>query len=476
MQQVLEQADSEAKLKGALSAKHIVGMVMAAAAPLTVVGGNIPLAFGLGNGVGAPFGFVIASWVLLVFAVGFVSLTPFVKEAGAFYAYIRLGLGQKMGMGAAYIALVTYTAIQAGIYGYIGWAINDLVVSYGANPHPWWLYSILTIAVVAFFGYRNIDLSSKVLGISLVLEIAVVLILNASVLYQGGAEGINLQSFEPRYALSSGLSLAVLFALTGFIGFESAAIYRDEAIDPERTIPRATYWSVIIIGLFYTFSAWSMVIAAGPTQLLSIVDQTLHGSGNMLLDLARQYTGVTFSHVIQLLLINSLFACVLSFHNILVRYQYTLAGQGDLSQVLVKIHPRYHSPYQSSVIQTCIAIMVIILCAFFALDPLTQVFAYMAGISTVGCVTLMVLTSIAVYRYFSLHQDQQHGQRMQKQWAPLLAVFLLGLCLTMILKNFPTLTGGSLLICMILALIVPISFGIGVWRQRQLERRVEKTT
>ncbi len=472
MQQVSEVAQSEAKLKGALSAKHIVGMVMAAAAPLTVVGGNIPLAFGLGNGVGAPFGFVITSMVLLIFAIGFVSMTPFVKEAGAFYSYICLGLGQKIGMGAAYIALLTYTAIQAGIYGYIGWAINDLVVSYGGSPHPWWVYSLLTIAVVAFFGYRNIDLSSKVLGISLILEIAVVLILNSAILYQGGAEGVNLQSFEPSYALSGGLSLAILFALTGFIGFESAAIYRDEAIDPERTIPRATYWSVIIIGVFYTFSAWSLVIAAGPTQLLNVVNQTLHGSGNMLLDLARQYTGATFSHVIQILLINSLFACVLSFHNILVRYQYALAHQGDLSPILVKIHPRYHSPYQSSVIQTCIAVMVIMICAFFALDPLTQVFGYMAGISTVGCVALMVLTSIAVYRYFSKNQ-QHHVSRLQTHWAPLLAALLLGLCLSMILINFPTLTGGSLWVCMLLALIVPMFFLIGVFRQSQL---IQKTT
>ncbi|TCM69931.1 amino acid/polyamine/organocation transporter (APC superfamily) [Acinetobacter calcoaceticus] len=466
----MDQPTQKEKLTGSLGPMHIVGMVMAAAAPLTVVGGNIPLAMGLGNGIGAPFAFLVASLVLLVFAIGFVSMTPYVKEAGAFYSYIRLGIGQNIAKGTAYVALLTYTAIQAGIYGFIGWAINDLIVTYGGNAHPWWLYSILTIAVVALFGYRNIALSSKVLGISLILEIAVMLILNTSILLQGGAAGIHFESFEFKYAFAPGLSLAILFALTGFIGFESAAIYRDEARDPERTIPKATYWSVLIIGLFYTFSAWAMVIGVGSTQLLNVVNQTLHGSGNMLLDLSQTYNGNVFRIIIQFLLINSLFACVLSFHNILVRYQYTLAQHGDFSQVLVTLHPKYRSPANSSVMQTCIAIAVILICAFYQMEPLTQVFGYMAGVSTIGCMMLMLLTSIAAYVYFYQHPHLRIQKKFKTQVAPALAMLLLGLCLLMILFNFKTLTGGSLLVCLILALVAPLFFVIGLIRQRQVSK------
>ena len=58
------------RLSGRLGPVGIVFMVVAAAAPLTVIGGNMPLAMGLGNGAGAPVGFLIASLVLLVFSVG----------------------------------------------------------------------------------------------------------------------------------------------------------------------------------------------------------------------------------------------------------------------------------------------------------------------------------------------------------------------------------------------------------------------
>ena len=53
------------RLTGQLGPVGIVFMVVAAAAPLTVIGGNMPLAMGLGNGAGAPVGFVIAAAVLL---------------------------------------------------------------------------------------------------------------------------------------------------------------------------------------------------------------------------------------------------------------------------------------------------------------------------------------------------------------------------------------------------------------------------
>ncbi len=70
------------RLSGRLGPVGIVFMVVAAAAPLTVIGGNMPLAMGLGNGAGAPVGFVIAALVLLVFSVGFVTMTPHVPAAG----------------------------------------------------------------------------------------------------------------------------------------------------------------------------------------------------------------------------------------------------------------------------------------------------------------------------------------------------------------------------------------------------------
>ena len=53
------------------------------------------------------------------------------------------------------------------------------------------------------------------------------------------------------------------FAFAAFMGFESTVLYRQEARDPERTIPRATYTAVIFMGLFYCLVVWAIIQAFG---------------------------------------------------------------------------------------------------------------------------------------------------------------------------------------------------------------------
>ena len=77
-------APTRSRLRGNLGVASIVFMVVAAASPLGVIGGPVPLGIAIGNGTGFPFTFVIATVVLLLFAVGFTTMTPYVKSAGAF--------------------------------------------------------------------------------------------------------------------------------------------------------------------------------------------------------------------------------------------------------------------------------------------------------------------------------------------------------------------------------------------------------
>jgi amino acid transporter len=450
------------RLTGRLGTGSIVFMVMAAAAPLTVIGGNVPIIVGAGNGVGAPVGFIVATLVLLVFAVGFVAMTPYVREAGAFFSYVTAGLGSRAGLGASFVALVAYTAIQVGIYGYMGWAANDLVTHFGGPELPWWLYSFVTIGVVALLGYRHIELGARVLGVALVLEITVMVILDVVIFSSGGAEGPVLSSFAPENVFTAGMSVAVLFSLTGFIGFEATAVFRDEARSPERTIPRATYLAVVIIGAFYAVSCWALVTGAGATKAVEVAQQTLAGEGNMMLDTASRYVGGAFSDVMSVLLISSLFACVLSFHNVISRYQFTLANKGVLPARLGMTHPKHHAPSFSSLVQTATAAVVLAVLALCNLDPLVGVFGSMAGVSTVGMVILMLLTSVAVLAFFARRRELGAGRPIRTRVAPVVAILGLAACLWLVLANFTLVTGASAAVSTLLALVPVVALVLGV--------------
>ncbi|BBZ33925.1 APC family permease [Mycolicibacterium confluentis] len=444
------------RLTGNLGTTSIVLMVVAAAAPLTVLGGNVPLMIGFGNGTGAPIGFVVATTVLLLFAIGFVNMTPFVREAGAFYAYVAKGLGFAPGIGTGFLALLSYTCMQVGMYGYMGAVLSNVVADVTSVQIPWWVYALATLAVIAFLGYRHIELSSKVLGIALIAEVGIVVVLDLAIVLTGGESGLNLQSFAPSNALSGPIGVAVLFALTGFIGFESTAVFRNEARDPDRTLPRATYIAVLGIGSFYLVSAWLMVLGYG---MDSVVDKAQNDTDNFLFSIVDTYLGTVGRDIVQVLIITSIFACLLALHNVVARYQFALSRYTFMPSALGRVHDVHRSPHISSLTQSATALVLTVIAALLGLQPLTQVFATLGGIATIGMVALMTVTSIAAFRFF--RATPSCTKPWQHRIAPALAVLGLLGSLVLVLVNFQLVTGFGLTVAVILATIPFLVFAVG---------------
>src|SRR6476661_988152 len=144
------------QLRGNLGVASIVFLVVAAAAPLGVIGGVVPLGLASGNGAGFPATFIISTVILLLFAVGFTAMTPYVDEAGAFFSYVRQALGLPTGIGIAFVALVSYVALEAGVYGLLGPAGASVVELAGGPALPWWVFAAVAFAVTTYLGYRNI--------------------------------------------------------------------------------------------------------------------------------------------------------------------------------------------------------------------------------------------------------------------------------------------------------------------------------
>jgi amino acid transporter len=256
------------------------------------------------------------------------------------------------------------------------------------------------------------------------------------------------------------IGIAILFALTGFIGFEATAVFRDEARDPERTIPIATYAAVIIIGLFYAITVWAFVVAIGPDNVTAVANQTLDGEGNMLLDTTASMLGTIGRDIVNVLLLTSLFACVLSFHNVIARYQFVLSRKGLLPARLGVVHGSHESPAFSSVVQTVTAAIIVGILAVLGIDPLVGVFGSMAGVATVGMVILMLTTSIAVLAFFLRNRDRVSGV-FQTRIAPAVAVLGLLGSLWLVLSNFTLVTGGSVTLSTILAAIPFVGLVVG---------------
>lgn len=456
------------QLQGNLGVAAIVFMVVAAAAPLTVIGGATPIGIMLGNGVGFPSMYLISGVVLLLFSVGLARMSRSVPKPGAFFTYIGYGLGRPLGLGAAWLALLTYTTIQLAVNCLIGFSINLYLTDLLGLPSlPWWVYSLVVVAIVGYLGYRNIELSSKVLALVLMTEIGITLALSLAVLARGGAEGLTAEPFAVSAIVSGSPGVGLMFAFAGFIGFEATAIFRDEARDPDRTIPRATYAAVILIGVFYTFASWALVMAWGPSQVVGAAEAN---AGGMIFDTAQNYLGTVGAVAMQTLLLTSMFACILSFHNVLTRYQHVMGAVKVLPSPLSQVHSRHLSPHVSSLTQTAMAGALVVLIAVLGLDPVLQGFTWTSGVATIGVIVLMALTSVAVVVFFRRNPDAE-GNLWKSQVAPILATIgLIGVA-AVVVAYFPTLVGGGWGLSLALLSLVPLVMIIGIAQTVHLRRR-----
>jgi amino acid transporter len=418
---------------------QIVFFVIAAAAPLTGMLGIIPVAIRLGNGAGVPGAFVVAGVILLIFSVGYAAMSRQVVNAGAFYAYLARGLGQSFGVGGAFVAIASYTTMQVGVYALFGFFAALIVNPLVALHLPWFAYSAVAIALVQFLGMRKLDLNGLVLGLFITAEMGILLALSLSiVLHGGGPEGFNLRPFAPREVFSGHPGIAIMFALASFVGFEATAIYGEESRNPKRTVPLATYAAVSIIMVFFAFTTWAIIGSYGVDH---VVAAAFADPGNFWFAKSDAYLGVIGTGIMQALLLSSIFACLLAFHNTITRYLYALGREGLLWGFLAGIHPRFQSPYKASYAQTGCAVVGVLGSVLIGADPLTVIFSWTSAFATIGIVGLQFLVSAAVIVFF--RRSGLDKRVWNTMVAPVLGMSGLGYALYLLVVNLPALSGSD---------------------------------
>jgi amino acid transporter len=445
------------RLSGTLGSTAIVFMVVAAAAPLTIIGGVAPIGFLLGNGAGFPALYIVAAVVLVFFAVGLSAMSRYIPRPGAFFTYIGNGLSRGWGLGAAFLAIITYLGVQLAVFAFIGAIVQSTLVSLGGPDIVWWVWSLIAVAVVGVLGFRRIGLSSKVLAVLLVAEVGIILLLDIAIIVQGGAAGLSLEPFTPQAIFSGNLGVGLMFAVAGFVGFEATAIFRDEAREPARTIPRATYTAVVGIGLFYALSSWAIVMAWGVDDIVAVAGEDPEG---LLFATTERYLGPVAGVAVQVLLITSLLACVISFHNVVARYFHALGSAGALPVSLGRRHGAHGSPHIASVSQTVLIVLILAAMILLGLDPVLEIFTWLSGSTTLGALVLMALTCIAVIVYF--RRTRVDRRAWQTVIAPSLGMIGLAVILAVVIANLPTLVGGSVAVALVIGAVIVVCLVAGL--------------
>jgi amino acid transporter len=449
----------------ALGIGAITFFVISAAGPLVAMGGGVPVAMILGNGAGIPGMFVVAVAILLPFAAGFTAMAHHVKSAGGFYAFAARGLGGHAAGTTATIAVFSYTSIQVGMYGLFGAAAAALAMERLHVQLPWWAYSFAVMAIVGALGFRQVDLSAKVLSVLVTGEYLVVLILDCAILHRA-AGNISAASFSPSVVMSGSPWIGLLMCFTAFIGFEATTIYAEEARDPARTIPIATYISLLLIGAFYVFSSWCMVVGVGHERLVPTL-AALPDPTAFLFQLSDQYVGAWLTLIMRLLFLTSIFAGLLAFHSSVARYYYALGRERLLPHVLSRTHVSRRSPHIASTLQSATTCLLVVMFVLGGADPITVLFARVSSVGTLGVIALMGIASAAVFMFFR----GRPGNLWRVRLFPLAATIGLIWVFVLACVHFDALAGGSSPLILWLPALLLAAALAGLFMADRLRRR-----
>lgn len=437
-----------------LGVPGVVFLVLAAVAPLTVAIVVAALAIALGNGGGVVVAFVLVAITLLLFAVGYAQMSRELANASGFYAFIVKGLGKTAGLIAGFIATLGYNFFVAGAVGTAGFFTSIVIAQITGLDIHWYLAGVVVMVIAFLLARGGIELSAVVLGIALVLEVLILLVFSVSVLVQ---TGFSLEVFSTDVILSGSLGVGLLLAATAFLGFEATSLFSEEAKDPHRTIPRATYAAIVIVGLIHAITVWAIVSAVGVQNAQETALASLE-TGDLVLVLVDQYLGPFMLIAVLILLVVSLFAAQLAFHNVASRYLFSLGRAGVLPASLSRTREN-GVPQNALMVNAGFALVVAGLFALFGLDAITTLVPVMIGFGTLCILVLQMAAALAVVVYFRRRGDARWGKTFVAPGLGFLG--LLGIC-TMAVLNFSVLAGSEAWYVTILPWLLALAVVAGV--------------
>ena len=158
--------------------------------------------------------------------------------------------------------------VPAGISLTSAYASQLLTVTLHVTIGGWALFLVILAAavLVAYLGIRTSSWVDLVLAAG---EVAVIAALAVTILVKIGPAHYSPAVFSPASSPTGQLTdvtNAMIYGITAFAGFETAAALGEEARHARRSIPASTIGIVIVTGLFYLLVVCAEAFGLGQAQ------------------------------------------------------------------------------------------------------------------------------------------------------------------------------------------------------------------
>ena len=313
----------------------------------SVIGSGIFLAPGvILRQVGGSVGYSLLVWLLggvlsLLGALTYAELSAANPEAGGLYCYIRDGFGRLPAFlyGWSLLFVIASATIGALAHAFTAYLREIIPLSpFGMRAVP-----ILMIAVVTFVNVWGTRKSSDLMNITTLIKAGFVVLLGATLLLVGFARGHHAPEIAQAVGsaftgsrLLSGFGMAMIMVLWAYEGWQFGTYSAGEAMNPQKSFPRAFLLGSITLAGLYLFAVIAYLVALGP--LKAMLTDTIAATA------AKQMLGPWAGMLVAAAILVSTFSSTNSVVLTAPRVFFAMANDNLFFKTLAEVHPRFGTP------------------------------------------------------------------------------------------------------------------------------------
>lgn len=340
----------------------------------------------------APYGWnVIPAWGItiagsLAIAAVFAGLCRRYLQAGGPYVYVRAAYGNDIafyvawaywislfvGNGAIAVATVSYMSAFVPVLA------TNALMSTGIT-----ILLVWTMTAVNISGTRNAGWVQLISTVLKILPLIAVVIIAAMAAPQG--QLALPDPHRPEIGLAA-ISTAGTLTLWAFLGLESATVPAGKVVNPERTIPLATFGGTAATGLIYLFACTAVILLLAP--------EVAANSAAPFAAVIGRYWGDGAAHVVAAFAMISAMGALNGWILLQGEMPAAMAAGGVFPRALAKLAPN-GVPVRAHILSSCLVTAVL---ALNASKTTVNLFTFVALLATTASLVMYVAVAAAALK------------------------------------------------------------------------------
>jgi amino acid transporter len=390
----LDQFGYKEQLDRALGLRELLvyGMIfMVPIAPFGVFGFVWKEAAGM-----VPLAYLVGLVGMFFTAQSYASMSTAFPLAGSVYTYAQRGLHEIAGFFSGWLILMDYLLVPALLYLLSAVALRPILPMV-----PDWLWLTGFVGFNAIVNLIGIQFTARLNWWMLLFELVTLtlfVVQGALALHDG--RGAGALTWKPVYD-PHGFSLNVIagatsIAVLSFLGFDGISTLSEESRGGRGAVGRATLLALLLVGALFIVQTWiatdlarGMHFASDETAFYEIAE--LAGGPHLRL--------LTIIATV----LASAIANAMAAQAAVARILFAMARDGKLPAVLARIHPRFKTPYWSTLFVAAVSLCVGILFAT-RIDDLARIVNF-------GALSGFLLLHLSVINHYMLRHRSRDWLR-----------------------------------------------------------------